>query len=97
MVNLYSSSNWYKVNLGKLQLLLDYVYLPNVPFTVFRLTRIAVSNVVVKVDAHYIKGMLNNLDIVPSMSINRWILLILTFHFTLVHVPGSNHGPDGLL
>ena len=43
MVNLYSSSNWYRVNLGKLQLLLGYVYLPNVPITVFRLTRIAVS------------------------------------------------------
>ena len=49
-----------------------------------------------EVDARYIKGMLNNPDIDPSATINRWILSILTFHFTLVHVPGTMHGPDGL-
>jgi len=51
----------------------------------------------VEVDAHYIKGMLANPDIQPSTSINCWILSILTFHFTLVHVKGTLHGPDGLL
>jgi hypothetical protein len=40
--------------------------------------------------------MLANPDIAPSASINRWIVAILTFHFTLVHVAGSHHGPDGL-
>lgn len=40
--------------------------------------------------------MLSNPDLAPSASINRWIMSILTFHFTLVHVPGSRHGPDGL-
>lgn len=40
--------------------------------------------------------MLSNPDIAPSASINRWILSILMFHFTLVHVPGTHHGPDGL-
>ena len=40
--------------------------------------------------------MLSNPDIAPSASINRWIVSILMFHFTLVHVPGSFHGPDGL-
>ncbi|KAI9057383.1 hypothetical protein FKP32DRAFT_1550782, partial [Trametes sanguinea] len=40
--------------------------------------------------------MLNNPDLAPSASINRWILAILTFHFHLVHVPGTSHGPDGL-
>ncbi|KZT18094.1 hypothetical protein NEOLEDRAFT_1184578 [Neolentinus lepideus HHB14362 ss-1] len=40
--------------------------------------------------------MLQNPDIVPSASINRWIVSILTFHFKLVHVPGVKHGPDGL-
>jgi len=40
--------------------------------------------------------MLANPDIAPSASINRWIISILVFHFTLVHVPGSFHGPDGL-
>jgi hypothetical protein len=40
--------------------------------------------------------MLANPDIQPSASINRWIVSILTFHFTLVHVKGTFHGPDGL-
>src|ERR1700730_12705795 len=65
-------------------------------FRDLRLYLIGVRNLVVEVDARYIKGMLNNPDIVPSASINRWIVGILTFHFELVHVPGSNHGPDGL-
>jgi hypothetical protein len=57
---------------------------------------IGVRNLVVEVDARYIKGMLSNLDISPSASINRWIVAILTFHFDLVHIPGTHHGPDGL-
>ena len=40
--------------------------------------------------------MLLNPDIALSTSINRWIVSILMFHFTLVHVPGTFHGPDGL-
>jgi hypothetical protein len=44
----------------------------------------------------YIKGMLSNPDISPSASINRWIVAILTFHFDLVHIPGTHHGPDRL-
>ena len=40
--------------------------------------------------------MLANPDITPSASINHWIVSILTFHFTLVHVAGTHHGPDGL-
>ena len=35
-------------------------------------------------------------DIQPLASINCWILSILTFHFELVHVKGTFHGPDGL-
>jgi hypothetical protein len=61
-----------------------------------RLYLIGVRNLIVEVDAGYIKGMLANPDIAPSASINRWIVAILTFHFTLVHVAGSHHGPDGL-
>ena len=57
---------------------------------------IGVWNLIVEVDAQYIKGMLSNSDIAPSASINRWIVSILLFHFTLVHVPGTRHGPDGL-
>jgi hypothetical protein len=51
---------------------------------------------IVEVDARYIKGMLANPDLNPGASINRWILSILTFHFVLIHVPGTMHGPDGL-
>ncbi len=40
--------------------------------------------------------MLNNPNTAPSASINRWIVSILTFHFELRHVPGKQHGPDGL-
>jgi hypothetical protein len=61
-----------------------------------KLYLIGVRNMIVEVDAKYIKGMLANPDIAPSASINRWILSILMFHFTLVHVPGIRHGPDGL-
>jgi hypothetical protein len=57
---------------------------------------IGVRNLVVEVDARYIKGMLSNPDISPSTSINRWIVAILIFHFDLVHIPGTHHGPDGL-
>jgi len=61
-----------------------------------KLYLIGLRNLIVEVDAKYIKGMLANPDIVPSASINRWILGILMFQFTLVHIPGSHHGPDGL-
>ena len=57
---------------------------------------IRVRNLVVEVDARYIKGMLANPDLAPSASMNHWIVSILLFHFTLVHVPGTRHGPDGL-
>ena len=57
---------------------------------------IGIQNLIVEVDARYIKGMLNNPNINPSTTINCWILSVLTFHFTLVHVPGTMHGPDGL-
>ena len=58
---------------------------------------IGVKNLVVEVDAKYIKGMINNPDIQPNATINRWIAGILLFDFKLVHVPGTQHGgPDGL-
>ena len=61
-----------------------------------KLYLLGVRNLIVEVDAKYIKGMLANPDIAPSASINRWIVGILMFHFTLIHVPGTHHGPDGL-
>jgi hypothetical protein len=65
-------------------------------FKTLRMYLIGIRNLVVEVDASHIKGMLQNLDILPSASINRWIVSILTFHFHLVHVPGTSHGPNGL-
>ena len=58
---------------------------------------IGVQNLVVEVDTRYIKGMLANPDLALSASMNCWIISILLFHFTLIHVPGTWHGPDGLL
>jgi hypothetical protein len=65
-------------------------------FRALKLHLIGIRNMIVEVDARYIKGMLANPDLDPSASINRWILAILTFHFILIHVPGTMHGPDGL-
>ena len=62
----------------------------------YKIFIVGVRNLIVEVDARYIKGMLNNPDIAPSASLNRWIVSILTFHFELQHVPGKQHGPDGL-
>ena len=62
----------------------------------YKLFILGVRNLIVEVDARYIKGILNNPDIAPSASVNRWIILILTFHFELRHIPGKHHGPDGL-
>jgi hypothetical protein len=61
-----------------------------------RLWIIGICNLVIETDAQYIKGMLVNPDIQPSVSINHWIVSILTFHFTLIHVKSTFHGPDGL-
>ena len=63
---------------------------------VYKIFIIGIRNLIVEVDARYIRGMLNNPDIAPSTSLNRWIVFILTFHFELRHVPGKLHGPDGL-
>ncbi|KAJ3564557.1 hypothetical protein NP233_g8218 [Leucocoprinus birnbaumii] len=61
-----------------------------------RIWVVGVKNLVVEVDAKYIKGMINNPDIQPNATINRWISAILLFDFRLRHVPGHSHGPDGL-
>ena len=50
---------------------------------------IGVWNLIVEVDARYIKGMLSNPDLTLSTSINCWIISILLFHFTLIHIPGT--------
>jgi len=61
-----------------------------------KLHLIGLRNLIIEVDAKYIKGMLAHPDLIPSASINHWIISILTFHFELIHVPSTFHGPDGL-
>jgi len=61
-----------------------------------RLQLIGLRNLVIEVDAKYIKGMLSNPDIAPSASLNQWIVSIMMFKFELVHVPGALQGSDGL-
>ncbi|KIK73060.1 hypothetical protein PAXRUDRAFT_21273 [Paxillus rubicundulus Ve08.2h10] len=54
-------------------------------------------SVPLELDAKYVKGMINNPDLQPNVTINRWIAGILLFSFKLVHVPAEKHaGPDGL-
>jgi hypothetical protein len=63
----------------------------------WRIFLIGIKNLVVEVDAKYIKGMLNEPDLQPNNAINRWIQGILMFDFTLVHVPCTHFkGPDAL-
>ena len=58
---------------------------------------ISAPNLVIEVDASYIKDMLHNPNIQPNAAINRWITAILLFNFKLVHVLAEKHkGPDGL-
>ena len=39
----------------------------------YKIFIVGIRNLIVEVDARYIKGMLNNPDVAPSASINRWI------------------------
>jgi transposase InsO family protein len=57
----------------------------------FQLYLIGVKNLIVEVDAKYIKGMLNAPDLQPNAAMNRWIQGIMLFDFVLKHVPGKNH------
>jgi hypothetical protein len=69
-------------------------------FRALRMVRIfifGVKNLTVEVNAKYIKGMINNPNLQPNMTINRWITEILLFSFKLVHVSVLKHkGVDGL-
>ena len=48
-------------------------------------------------DAKYVQGMINNLDLQPNMTINQWITGILLFSFRLIHIPTVHHtGADRL-
>ena len=49
----------------------------------YKMFLVGVRNLIIEIDARYIKGMLNNPDIMPLASINCWVVSILTFHFKL--------------
>lgn len=51
---------------------------------------------IVETDAKYIKGMLENPDMMPNATINRWIDEISLYHFNIRHKAGATFGPDGL-
>ena len=56
-----------------------------------------ITNLIVEMDAQYVKGMLKNPDVQPNAVINCWIAAILLFNFKLVHIPAIKHqGPNGL-
>jgi hypothetical protein len=62
-----------------------------------RIHLIGVRDLVVEMDASSVKGMLNNPDLQPNATINRWIAAVKLFDFRLEHVPAVQHkGPDGL-
>jgi hypothetical protein len=62
-----------------------------------RLHLVGIRDLIVEMDAQFIRGMLKNPDIQPNATINRWIAAIQLFDFKLVHVPADKHqGPDGL-
>ena len=45
-----------------------------------------VTNLVVEMDAKYVKGMINNPDLQLNVTINQWIASILLFHFEIRHI-----------
>jgi hypothetical protein len=69
-------------------------------FRALRVVRIfifGIANLTVKMNEKYVEGMINNPDLQPNVTINRWIAGILLFHFKLVHISADKHiGPDGL-
>lgn len=62
-----------------------------------RLQLFGIKNLVVEIDASYIKGMLNSPDTAPNATFNRWIEGILLYQPILRHVPATSHtAADGL-
>ena len=50
-----------------------------------------------EMNAKFVKGMINNPNVQPNATINRWIAAILLFDFEIRHVPADKHtGADGL-
>jgi hypothetical protein len=59
---------------------------------------VSIQHFIVEMDMQFIHRMLNNPDIQPNVTINRWITAISLFDFKLVHIPANKHqGTDTLL
>jgi len=53
-------------------------------------------NLIIKTDAKYLFGMLNNPGRLPNTTINCWVSEIRHYQFTLVHKEEKTFGPDRL-
>ena len=63
----------------------------------WRIYLIGVKNLVIDMDAIAVKGILNNPDIHPNNTINRWIQGVLLYDFQFKHVPATKFlAPDAL-
>ena len=65
--------------------------------TAWKIYLVGAPNLVVEMDASYVKNMINNPDMQLNNALNRWIQGILLHDFTLRHVPATQfRGPDAL-
>ena len=62
-----------------------------------RCMTVGVKNLYIEVDAKYIKGMLNSLDLQPNTAINQQYQGILLFVFILVHVLAEKFKAEDVL
>ena len=63
----------------------------------WRIYLIGCKKLQVEMDAKYVKGMLEQPDLMPNAPMNRWIQGIMLFDFELIHVPATRFkAPDGL-
>lgn len=62
----------------------------------YRIYIAGAPKLLVRSDAKYLKGMLNNPDVQPNATINRWIAGIKLFDFDFEHTSGAKFPPDGL-
>ena len=95
-VNCFGSINWNNVQARYLQAKIKLFRLFRVMQAV-QLHLYIVRNLVVKVDAKYIKRMLNNPNLQLLATINYQIAAILLFLFMLKYIPGNNFPLDSLL
>src|SRR6266481_9399419 len=65
--------------------------------TTFSTYIVGIQNLIIEVDAKYIREMLNHPNLQPNAVINQWIGGIFTYTFKLIHIPAKNFkGTDRL-